>query len=234
LALWNATHFGSEDAQAQFWWRVEPDVLYSGSWQGLLDGLAMQPPFDLVLPRLHSAAEEANALRVAPPYPHWCAPWHPAPAPSHSRTSHARIACCAGGGRLEHEALLQGLPPNRRLWSLVSVSRLSRTFVQHLTTEWWRKGRVGYEEVLLPTACVRAGQRCTLASFATTGAGVGLPILRLGTRHHVVGRHFRFRPEYACHEFKNALQNETHELWHPVKTRECLVSDPLYQAVQLG
>ena len=61
--------------------------------QGLLDGLAMQPPFDLVLPRLHSAAEEANALRVAPPYPHWCAPCGTPTLPLTHITCPHRVLC---------------------------------------------------------------------------------------------------------------------------------------------
>jgi len=39
----------------------------------------------------------------------------------------------------------------------VSAGRYSRRFIRLLYTHYWRRGRAGYEEILLPTACARAG-----------------------------------------------------------------------------
>lgn len=39
----------------------------------------------------------------------------------------------------------------------MSAGRYSRRFIRLLYTHYWRRGRAGYEEILLPTACARAG-----------------------------------------------------------------------------
>ena len=162
----------------------------------LLSGPSWQPLFDsLGTEAFDLVLPRYDSFARDPHYPHWA----------------------------DAAALLEGLHPSRRLWSLVSVGRYSREFVRLLTVEMWARGRVGYEEVSLPAVCMRmaAKKRCAAASFATPG--MGLPTLRLppGGRA-VAGRHFRFRPEFGCAEYLDARRNETMELWHPVKDRQCV------------
>ena len=96
-------------------------------------------------------------------------------------------------------------------------SSLQRLWVPHgLNDHYWVAGRVGYEELLLPVACLRSsGFRCKLGAFA---AGSGVPSLQLGSAH------LRNRPEHECADFASALARTTNELWHPVKDRSCLLS----------
>mmetsp|Transcript_50982 Transcript_50982/g.108939 ORF Transcript_50982/g.108939 Transcript_50982/m.108939 type:complete len:320 (-) Transcript_50982:231-1190(-) len=62
LLLWNRS-FGHAYPRLRYWWRVEPDVLFSGSWADLLLRTSRRDE-DVVLPRLISYAHD-------PTYPHW-------------------------------------------------------------------------------------------------------------------------------------------------------------------
>eukprot|EP00966_Prymnesium_polylepis_P009615 221900-Prymnesium_polylepis.1 len=62
LLLWNRT-FGHAYPNVRYLWRVEPDVLFAGSWTSLL-GLADRQEADLVLPQL-------TTHTAHPGYPHW-------------------------------------------------------------------------------------------------------------------------------------------------------------------
>ncbi|KAL3893031.1 MAG: hypothetical protein SGPRY_014542, partial [Prymnesium sp.] len=62
LLLWNRT-FGYAYANLQYMWRIEPDVLFAGSWSSLVR-LTDAHSMDLVLPQLIRRVDQ-------PLYPHW-------------------------------------------------------------------------------------------------------------------------------------------------------------------
>ena len=72
-------------------------------------------------------------------------------------------------------------------------------------------GRVGYEEITLPTTCAVAGtSACTMESFSARA--------KIRSAKRCV-----FRPVWPCTSFLRARGEQTHELWHPVKNRSCVV-----------
>ena len=62
LLLWNAT-YGHAYPAVRYWWRIEPDVLFAGSWSYLL-AIASRDTADLLLPQYTRWADHPN-------YPHW-------------------------------------------------------------------------------------------------------------------------------------------------------------------
>lgn len=110
-------------------------------------------------------------------------------------------------------AMLKGIPAAQRLMSLVPIGRYSLRFLNiTMAGAWWARGRIGYEEISLPTACASASsqEQCTLENFYTTA--------KIHSAKRVI-----YRPVWECEAFLTARQQETHELWHPVKNRSCLV-----------
>ena len=124
-------------------------------------------------------------------------------------------------------SLFEGIPPERRVFSLVCFGRYSLRFLKHMDTVW-AAGRIGFEEVFLPTTCLNAshgasgGFDCSLHSV-----GQGLPdstgsiVLRASS--------VRYRPEHRCEDFLAVLHRRRKrssliEFWHPVKDRECLLA----------
>lgn len=111
--------------------------------------------------------------------------------------------------------MLRESPPEQWVYGLVSVGRYSQRFVEALS-ERWAQGRIGYEEVALPMACVQARlmscphlarsapQRrtaaCAQLGRARCEAGVFRRI-RAGKdawRRTMVDAFFRFRPLWEC------------------------------------
>eukprot|EP00316_Scyphosphaera_apsteinii_P002260 CAMPEP_0119307680 /NCGR_PEP_ID=MMETSP1333-20130426/8104_1 /TAXON_ID=418940 /ORGANISM="Scyphosphaera apsteinii, Strain RCC1455" /LENGTH=304 /DNA_ID=CAMNT_0007311275 /DNA_START=49 /DNA_END=960 /DNA_ORIENTATION=- len=105
---------------------------------------------------------------------------------------------------------LKQVPPNKWVWSLVSIGRYSTTFIQHKMAPQWAAGIVAYEEISLPVTCLKSAD-CTLKPLGTS------------TKPHVNMSQFRFRPEHNCSDFLAAVQASRFGLWHPVKERECYV-----------
>lgn len=200
LLLWSAT-FSHAHPRLKYLWRLEADVQWAGRLSTLLD-LAARTAADLVL---HKFATQAQV---------------------------GKYGVHGGGEWLDHweanQHLLTELPPSRRLFSLVSAGRYSPRFLRLLTL-LWRRGVVGYEEILLPVACSTAfryhsifkGDTCTMAAFS---AGAGVTSLSLATAALMGCKaSFRFRPEVECAEFVEARRNEQNQLWHPVKERACIL-----------
>ena len=110
----------------------------------------------------------------------------------------------------------------------MSVGRYSGRFLAHMAARWAR-GAVGFEEVALPMACVALGRAaCELGTFRR---------LRTQRSHHhhraaeaahgrptAIGEFFRYRPAWGCDDFVGAAARHTHELWHPLKRRDCWVA----------
>ena len=113
--------------------------------------------------------------------------------------------------------------------SSVDAALLYSTRFLRLLTLLWRRGVVGYEEILLPVACATAfkyhslfkGDSCTMAAFS---AGAGVPSLLLATPALMSCKaSFRFRPEVECADFVEARRQEQNQLYHPVKERACIL-----------
>eukprot|EP00965_Chrysotila_dentata_P074490 2460155-Pleurochrysis_carterae.AAC.5 len=67
LMVWNAS-FGHAYPNVKYWWRIEPDVLFSGSWAALLRHTLAHPRSgsdDVLLPRLTTYMQDPKS------YPHW-------------------------------------------------------------------------------------------------------------------------------------------------------------------
>ena len=108
---------------------------------------------------------------------------------------------------------------NRHLWehavvprrhAMVSIGRYSRRFVLTLMQRHWEAGLAGFEEILLPMACANASSGCVLTHF--------------NARTSVSSAKFRYRPPWRCAEYVAARRRRTYEIWHPVKTRDCVAS----------
>ena len=106
--------------------------------------------------------------------------------------------------------LIANTPADKRFMSLVSFGRYSAHFLRSIMAREWTAGKVGYEEITLPTTCATSSSPCSMESF---------------WRHCKIKSAKRcvFRPVWNCSSFLKARQQETAELWHPVKDRRCVV-----------
>lgn len=117
-------------------------------------------------------------------------------------------------GRYMHwnitDAAMRGVPLANRFWSLVSISRLSLSFLTRWLVLSWSpyNATLVYEELGLPRVCL-ATDGCSLAEF-------GLPT-QLGSR-------LLYKPAWACEEVLRSRRKCEDVLWHPVKDRECLAA----------
>jgi len=100
------------------------------------------------------------------------------------------------------------------VYSLVSVGRYSQRFMRYMRSRW-ELGEAWYEEIWLPTACLKMGKEgCSLASFAEGAPDHGY---YLNMTHP-----FRYRPPWPCHMLvRTAVASPKVTLWHPLKAREC-------------
>lgn len=89
-----------------------------------------------------------------------------------------------------------GIPPSRRVWSLVCLGRYSFRFLM-LLERLWTHGTIGYEELLIPIACTMA-QNCSLEEM---GSG-----LQASNGVSVNASRVRFRPVWSCEEFLDAVK----------------------------
>ena len=125
-----------------------------------------------------------------------------------------------------HQTFLSSVPASAHVFALVCVGRYSRKFITELMTLKWAEGVVGFEEILIPTACLNATS-CTLVQF--------------DGRESVAAHHVKFRVlepspltgapgprAWECGEFLQARgrlsSTRTLDLWHPVKDRTCVLS----------
>ena len=188
---------GHEYPSARFFWRIEPDVCFSGALSMLIQRTAADPA-DLLLHKYQSEKKD-----MAPTLPDG------RPKASEEFFSHWPLHA--------NSTLLRAVPPSRRLRALVSVGRYSTRFLHLLRRHYWNTA-VGFEEILLPVACAAAAANvrrfgpCTMSALSS-GAGV---------TSHRMASHFQYRPAFACTEFRSALAAQTNELWHPIKERSCV------------
>ena len=71
-----------------------------------------------------------------------------------------------------------------------------------------KQGYVLYEEIGLPVICLTT-PGCRLADLRETA----------------LGKRVRFKPEWPCESVLQSRERCWQELWHPVKARDCLLSD---------
>ena len=109
-----------------------------------------------------------------------------------------------------NEAILAGVPPEKRLMSLVPIGRYSRSFLNGTMAHRWAAGRIGYEEITIPTTCATSQTACSMESMHVTA--------KIRSAKRCV-----YRPVWNCSDYLRARQQRTNELWHPVKDRTCLV-----------
>ena len=104
----------------------------------------------------------------------------------------------------------EGVADEMMKHSLVSFGRYSNRLLAVMARRW-EAGRLGYEEISIATACANSGSDlpCTMGSFARA---------RIFAAKRCV-----YRPVWNCSAFLKARIAESHELWHPVKERQCLV-----------
>ena len=108
------------------------------------------------------------------------------------------------------DAAMQGVPLANRFWSLVSISRLSLSFLTRWLALSWSpyNATLVYEELGLPRVCL-ATDGCSLAEFGLS--------TQLGSR-------LLYKPTWACEEVLRSRRKCENVLWHPVKDRECLAA----------
>lgn len=139
LLVWNAT-FGHA-LPTDLWWRIEPDVLYSGRLSALVVRSLQAFPrdVDLLLPNIRPANRN-NPSRT----------WQ---LSSSDSQWHA------------NRELLAGVDERHWLHSLVAIGRYSSRFLRAMAARWGA-GVVGYEEILLPLTCSTLGEpHCRMASW---------------------------------------------------------------------
>ncbi|KAL1527088.1 hypothetical protein AB1Y20_015771 [Prymnesium parvum] len=180
LAIWDRT-FAKAYPRLRYWWRMEPDVLFSGSLRTLLGVLDIATQADCLLPG------PFLSQRQMPSYSHW------------ERNADISI----------------GWPPSQILWSLVVVARYSRRMMDLLESSW-DAGLFGFEEISMPALCLTS-PNCTLAKIGSAG------IIEEEDFSYSTASHVQFRPFWSCEEYLSSRMHNTHELWHPVKDRNCLV-----------
>lgn len=141
LLLWHRV-CGHDYPRLRYVWRIEPDVVYSGSLAMLLR-LSARTVADLLLPVYWSRDDTTRK------YIHW--------------------------NITERSGQLSRVPVAKRVWSLVSISRLSTRFLtQWLARGWSADGSAAssvpeagerqlvYEEIAMPLSCVMS-DGCVLA-----------------------------------------------------------------------
>ena len=106
--------------------------------------------------------------------------------------------------------LLEGVPPAKQVHVLVCANRYSASFLRDTMGTRWNHGVVGYEEILLPVACL-TDRRCSLAPFSMAK----IPV------KHLKYRISRNQEYWNCTQFLDALKSDSRDLWHPVKDRRC-------------
>ena len=108
------------------------------------------------------------------------------------------------------DAAMQGVPLTDRFWSLVSISRLSLSFLTRWLALSWSpyNATLVYEELGLPRVCL-ASDGCSLSEFGLS--------TQLGSR-------LLYKPTWACEEVLRSRRKCEDVLWHPVKDRECLAA----------
>ena len=181
LALWNAS-FGAGYPRLRWWWRVELDVAFAGSW-GWLAERTESVSADVLLASVVPYENKSGVV-----YPHWQTNAH----------------------------LLHGVPREEWTYALVSIGRYSGRFLGEMAARWAR-GAIGFEEVALPMTCYALGREaCELGTFRR---------LRTKSRWRptMIADFFRFRPVWECADFVGAASRHTHEIWHPLKERDCWV-----------
>ena len=209
LLLWNRT-FGHAYPNVRYLWRVEPDVLFAGSWTELVGLADRQQSVDLLLPHLTTHAAHPGVIPCDPnPGPQAGCP-HPS-AGSFDAHSAPHCGQYPHWGRNKH--ILRRIPREEWVYSLVSIGRFSRRFME-LMARKWAAGIAGYEEILLPMSCT-ARDGCVRGSFHRMHSH--------GWRQTHVSDYFRYRPDWGCGTFLRSGAAHTQELWHPVKHRECWV-----------
>ena len=188
LGLWNAT-YGHAYPNARYFWRLEPDVLYAGRdpLPSLVQRAAMTKvawdvlsPF--VQPRNNTELFPETYVSRAPYKHHWD----------------------------KNAELLEGVPPAKQVHVLVCANRYSASFLRDTMGTRWNHGVVGYEEILLPVACL-TDRRCSLAPFSMAK----IPV------KHLKYRISRNQEYWNCTQFLDALKSDSRDLWHPVKDRRC-------------
>ena len=111
--------------------------------------------------------------------------------------------------------VLGHLPEKEWVFSLVSLSRLSRRFF-HTMARRWTAGESAYEEVFLPMSCLPQ-DGCRRSSFHDIG--------RHRSAHSELVKFFRYIPCWRCLHFLGHADAQHHddrvEIWHPVKRRAC-------------
>ena len=186
LLLWLET-FGHCYPQVKYLWRLEPDVLFAGTFDQLID-LTRDDSSDVLLPDLHFAAN-SSTLSQEKNYNHFA-----------------------------YQTFLAALPQERVAWSLVSIGRYSTTFLRRHMASRWAEGVTGYEEILLPTACLTSAG-CRLSTFnGWNSVSANHVVFRVNDARDGTARFWR------CDEFVEAANQKggTLDLWHPVKDRSCL------------
>ena len=102
------------------------------------------------------------------------------------------------------------MPPAKQVHVLVCANRYSASFLRDTMGSRWNHGVVGYEEILLPVACL-TDRRCSLAPFSMAK----IPV------KHLKYRISRNQEYWNCTQFLDALKSDSRDLWHPVKDRRC-------------
>jgi len=208
LAMWDRT-FGGNYPNLKYWWRMEPDVLFSSSLSTFVSTVTAQSDADCLLPGPFISQAQM------PTYNHW---------------------------GLNPDAV-NGAPPNKRLWSIVVIGRYSRRMMNLLSGSW-EAGLVGYEELSVPMMCLQASG-CTVGQLGAPGYVDGELTSRPSSLkpfpanpNYANGFYYsskvQFRPDWTCAEYLAARANGTHELFHPVKDRSCLLQGDQFRRCAQG
>lgn len=192
LALWNES-VGAHFPRMRYWWRVEPDVAFSGSWGSLLLRLA-QPQgdeADVLLPRVIS-------YHTDPGFPHYYKNLDVLKDLPRSAWCKSLVAIARYSMRF--------MAHMTTLW-LRGTLGYEEVF---LPTQCVLLGNDACHLKSLHNVTRRSALRAFPASDQDAPP-IGRPEV------------FRYRPEVACDDVARATARNTRELWHPLKRRECLL-----------
>jgi len=191
--LWNQS-VGAHFPRMRYWWRVEPDVAFSGSWGSLLLRLA-QPQgdeADVLLPRVIS-------YRTDPNFPHYFKNLDVLEGLPRSEWCKSLVAIARYSMRF--------MAHMTALW-LRGTLGYEELF---LPTQCVLLGHHGACRLKSLHNVTRRSSLRAFPASDTEAPPIGRPEV------------FRYRPEVQCDDVARATTRDTRELWHPLKRRECLL-----------
>jgi len=201
LGMWDRT-FGKGYPSLKYWWRMEPDMLFSGSFGAFIRLTTEQTVADCVL------SGPFISQRQMLQYPHWqLNPDALANTPEESRL----WSIMAIGRYSRHMMDLLGASWDAGLmgYEEITVPMTCLTSPSCTLSQFMVPGKIGGELM----SRNKVYQQWPKEPNAAYGDGYSSRV--------------RFRPDWDCQDYLASRQSGSLELWHPVKNRTCLAEQLL-------